>query len=107
MSYRVLRKTTKKTEYKCLKCSCCQIVYKTAVDVKIKCTASEKSFMDEFSARQFTCNTFININELTEREKETITAKKIIPKNKFELKGEDAKKYEQKSIFENLVDKAS
>lgn len=102
MSYRTLIKTTKRTEYNCLKCGLCEILFKTAVDIKIKCNATDRAFMNEFSARHFTCSENANINKLTKVELDVLRQKNVkSAKDKFALKGKDAEKYEQVPLFKN------
>jgi hypothetical protein len=99
MSYKKLIKTNKKTEYSCLICSDCEVVHRYATDVIIKCKAINKAFMDKLSAKNYTCREFSGMRDFTPMQiRELAIPKKT--KNKFELKGEDAKKYEQISLID-------
>ena len=73
MAYRICKKTTKKTEYHCLKCKFCEQLTEQAYwGCKVKCKASNSAFMDEFNAKDFYCIEYKGFNEMSKDEIDSI-----------------------------------
>lgn len=69
MSYRVMKKCTKKTKGKCLKCEHCEVITET----KIRCKANNTCFISEFNPNEYYCQEYGNINLISgERKQEMI-----------------------------------
>ena len=51
MSYRVMKKCTKKTKGKCFKCEQCEVITET----KIRCKADNTCFISEFNPNEYYC----------------------------------------------------
>lgn len=102
MSYRVLIKTTKKTEYACLDCTFLNFDEFTR---RRECKAPNVAFNRCFEPKYFTCREVGSINNINKRELEDLRKNSkhhSAFKNKFALKGEDAKKYEQISLLKDV-----
>ena len=86
--YRVAKKTTQRTVYKCLNCTYCK-----RIDAKVEpwgcyveCTAENKCFLKQFNARDYYCIQYKGSNELSKIEKEKIRNKVQEDYAKKELK---------------------
>lgn len=81
MSYRVLKKTTKKTQYKCLTCKHCFVtenIYderKKLIASMIDCQAENKPTPMIFNARDFYCVEYKMTSEQLEKARQEIELK--------------------------------
>ena len=69
MSYRIVKKTTKKTEYFCLKCKYCeQLTEKDYWGCKVRCKAPNSAFINDFNAKDNYCIEYKGFNEMSKNE---------------------------------------
>lgn len=64
MSYRVVKKCTKNTEYKCKECK----FYKELSDTSAICEAPDKVIKDTFNPKHFYCELYKGFNDMNEDE---------------------------------------
>lgn len=103
--YRVVKKTTKKTEHACLECKFCKIIKKMNKDVFVECLAENKCISGEFNSKYFYCVEYKGFNELSDYDIEKMQEKKRFEDskrefrkylNKYYTKKEATKMYKQK-----------
>ncbi len=71
--YRVAKKTTQKTQDKCLKCKYSKELSKSAGGgVIVECTAENRCILTPFNSRDFYCVEYKGANDMTESEKDAI-----------------------------------
>lgn len=78
--YRVAKKTTKKTEFKCLKCPFCKVAENVDINsdaikergIFVECTAENKCMLMPFNAKYFYCVQYKSANEMTSDEIDAI-----------------------------------
>lgn len=104
MSYRVKKKCTKTTEDYCLKCKHCEVI----TEKKVRCKADNSCFISEFDPKDWYCQEYRSLNEISDYEKQ-----KMIDKyNKKIAKAEIRKfansyycKKDRKQIIEGLMER--
>lgn len=77
MAYRVAKKITKTTQYKCLKCKNCKQIDSSvsAYGCTVECNAPNKCITSHFNARDFYCVEFKSINEMDNYEQRKLQEK--------------------------------
>ena len=68
--YRVTRKTTKNTEYKCLECKHCVLIDKEKQEYGqyVECNAENRCIVTSFNAKYYTCTEHKGFNDMSESE---------------------------------------
>ena len=98
MSYRVVKKCTKKTEYKCRDCK----YYKELSDVSALCEAPDRVIKDTFNPKHFYCVKYKGFNDMSESEINKLIELKHKKDALFEYK-QYVKKYYSKEEAKRLV----
>lgn len=102
--YRVVKKTTQKSQYKCLNCKHCK-----KIDAKIEtwgcyveCVAENRCFQSSFNARDFYCQEYKGFNDMSAYEQNELREKLAKDYSKKAFK-EYANKYYSKKQAQQMI----
>ena len=70
--YRIMKRTTKRNEYKCLKCKYHIVKDESIPGISIICNAPNRAYQGKFLARDFYCEEYLSPNEMTEQQYENM-----------------------------------
>ncbi len=103
--YRVAKRTTKRTKYKCLECKHVKPdTYKVQKwGCMVECNAPNRCLTSRFNAKDFYCIEYKGFNDMTESDKENI--RREVMNDWFDERfKEHAKKYYPKAQAKKMID---
>lgn len=102
--YRIVKKTTKNSQYHCLKCKYVELIDESrgGEGQYVRCTAENKVIRTPFNARDFYCKEFKGFNDMTPAEIESIK-NNIAKKKEYKAFCEYARKYYPKKQAERMI----